>query len=114
MADENTFAAVPRGVQQGGAHTDEIGDGLKEFTERYVAQAKYNEADPPWGGPDDLIGDAFRKVFEGPHAALTEALLGLSEAISKAGRLAFDSGVAFQQAQDDALETIHSQGGRRS
>ncbi|WP_318219102.1 hypothetical protein [Streptomyces sp. SCL15-6] len=34
--------------------------------------------------------------------------------IDVSGGLAFDSGVAFQQAQDDALETIHSQGGRRS
>jgi hypothetical protein len=33
---------------------------------------------------------------------------------SPAKKLVFPAGAAFQQAQDDALETIRSQGGRRS
>ncbi|MFM9498991.1 hypothetical protein ACKI1Q_35990 [Streptomyces galilaeus] len=112
MADDSSFAALPSSVQQGGGNTDMISRLIEQAAQRFATLTSYDPQDPPWG--DDLIGNEFMKAYAKAHAELREAVTDFAGAVSRAGQLTLDSGTAFEKAQQDNLDTIHREAGRRA
>lgn len=111
MAEDDTFAAIPRGVQQGGDFTYQISRRLAEAVQRFVTETSYDPQDPPWG--DDAIGKAFENIYTGAHSELAKGAEALSAGFTKLGEYIFDAGTNFEKAQADNVNTIRTQGGRR-
>jgi hypothetical protein len=111
VAEDDTFAAIPRGVQKGGDYTSEASRRLAEAVQRFVAATSYDPQDPPWG--DDAIGKAFENIYTGAHSELVKGAEALSAGFTKLGEYIFDAGTNFEKTQEGNVETIRGEGGRR-
>lgn len=112
MADDNVFAAIPGEVRQGGAVTDEVGLAARQLAKAYETYSAFDPNNPPWGRTGDTA-DAFREKYLQPHADLRDALAALADAITSAATKTVNSGTGFHNAQTDALDALHGDGGRR-
>ncbi|MFE4758559.1 hypothetical protein ACFRFU_48860 [Streptomyces sp. NPDC056704] len=111
MADDNTFAAIPRGVQKGGDYTSEASRRLAEAVQRFVAATSYDPQDPPWG--DDAIGKAFENVYIEPHSELVKGVEAGAVGFDGLGKYIVGAGTDFEKTQQGNVDTIRADGGRR-
>ncbi|MGW5352697.1 hypothetical protein ACWERV_19580 [Streptomyces sp. NPDC004031] len=112
MADDNVFAAIPDEVRQGGAVTDEVGLAARQLAKAYETYSAFDPNDPPWGRSGETA-KAFQEKYVQPHADLRDALDALAQAIVSAATKTVNSGNGFHNAQSDALDALHGDGGRR-
>ncbi|HEY5834684.1 hypothetical protein [Streptomyces sp.] len=110
MPGDNLFAANPSDVQRGGKVTDDVSTFIMATAKAFADATSYDPQDPPWG--DDKIGHGFEANYLTPHSQLRDAVTGFAEAVAGAARLTITSGTNFHRAQGDAIDMIHTEGGR--
>lgn len=112
MPENPIFAAVPDYITEGAGNTYEVSDYVKSMVESFDEGTAYDPNDPPWGKKGE-VAEAFKEKYLEPHIQMREALHALVAAITAAGTQTLNSGRGFSRAQNDAITTIHNEGGGR-